>query len=69
MKIETRINKIIAGYDNKPQVNIQYNGIHKEIVLTGGHWLARQDIEDYFTQKNMIVSIINRPTGKTISLK
>jgi hypothetical protein len=69
MKTVNKIEKIINNYENKPKVSIFINGNSEEIHLEGGHYQARNDVEDYFSKRKQIIFISNRPTGKTIGLK
>ena len=64
MKLETRVNKIIEGYTNKPSVTI----LDRQIHLTGGAWSARQDVEDYFAQKGVVSCVSNKKDSKVIEL-
>ena len=61
------INNAIKGYSTPP--NISYGGYSDgciTVFINGGHWAARQDIEDALVKHNVISEISNRETGKTI---
>lgn len=64
MKTETRVKKIIEAYQNKPEVF--YDEDEKKIVLDGGNYSARQDVEDYF--RPITQEVQNLFTGKIITL-
>jgi len=61
------INNAIKDYSNPP--NISYGGYSDgciTVFINGGHWAARQDIEDALIKHNVISEVTYRDTKKTI---
>lgn len=59
----------VSGYESKPTITIVTNGSKKEVHLSGGHYGAREDIEQYLGVFARIDFVQNIPTGKIIGLK
>lgn len=67
MKLETRIAKIISGYNNKPDVFVDDQ--NRIIHLVGGHFQARNDVEEWLGSKSQLISVSNSPESKKIHYK
>ena len=64
-KVARKVEKVLEGYSNKPQVQYEGDGSSNVIVhLIGGHWSARQDVEDAFGKR--VSQVQNYPTAKRI---
>lgn len=69
MKLHNKVNKIIEGYgDKKPSVSYGSTGGNTIIILEGGHYQARQDVEDYFAKRNLLDEVSNSTTSKKICI-
>ena len=67
--IESKINAILAEYGDKaPAMTILDNCGAKVITLDGGHYSARQDVEDYLTEANLLAEVSNQPNSKTLTI-